>query len=688
MQMQTKTKQCLLILLALAILPMWIQAATVDWSQHGLSHHEQRFSSLEQVNENNIEQLGLDWYTDIPAVDDGLAATPIVQDGIIYMTSSFANVYAIDGRSGETIWHFDPGTKVHAGISNSWAARVNRGVAVADGRVFVGTPDCRLVALDAKSGDSMWETLTCNPFAEYAINGAPRVANGMVYIGNGVSDAGARGYVSAYDAASGEMIWRFYSVPGDPKSGYENKAMQMAARTWADGWAKTGGGSPWDAIVYDPELNQLYIGTDSSAPMDPSVRSPGGGDHLFTNSIVALDASTGDYKWHYQTVPNDAWDYNAANHIILADLRFAGVMRKVLMQAPKNGFFYVLDRKNGALLSAEPYINVTWASHVDLKTGRPVETAGARYYRNDSKSARLVPSLLGGHNWHPMSYSPDTGLVYFPAHEFKTTYSVNPDAALGGVMFDWYGDDLNADKTDLKEEKTGTIGRLLAWDPVKGKAKWHVDHPLPINGGVMSTAGDLVFQGTATGEFNSYSAQSGKKLWSYPVQASVQAPPITYMIDDTQYILASVGGGGIARFMVPIYGTGKKALGPSRLMAFRLGASNSLPAMSTRQLEIPRPPEQKAPAEVIARGAGVFEVAACGLCHGSTGVARRRNSSVPDLRLMSAVTHKNFKNIVLKGYRSPMGMISYEGILTEEDVDAVYAFIVDRQWQLYNKSKQ
>ena len=257
---------------------------------------------------------------------------------------------------------------------------------------------------------------------------------------------------SAYDAATGEFIWRFWTVPGNPEDGYENSLMEMAAETWADGWARNGGASPWDAIVFDPEFNQLYLGTDSSIPYDPSERSPGGGDNLFTNSIIALDADTGKYKWHYQTVPNDAWDYNAANHIILADLQISGVTRKVLMQAPKNGFFYVLDRQTGSLLSAQPYIDVTWATHIDLKTGRPVERPEARYYNNQSKRATVIPSLVGGHNWHPMSYNPQTGLVYIPAHAFETTFSINPEATLGGVMFDLYGNDLNEERTGLKPE--------------------------------------------------------------------------------------------------------------------------------------------------------------------------------------------------------------------------------------------
>ncbi|MDE0283435.1 MAG: PQQ-dependent dehydrogenase, methanol/ethanol family [Gammaproteobacteria bacterium] len=673
------------LVLAIVSLSGRADSSENDWPVHGQSHQEQRFSLLDQVTTKNVHNLQPEWYLDIPSIDDGLAATPIIRDGIIYMSSSFANIYAVDAANGEPLWHYDPQTSVHSGFSNSWAARVNRGVAVADGLVFVGTPDCRLVAVSAKSGELRWQTLTCDPSAEYAITGAPRVANGKVFIGNGISDFGARGYVSAYDAATGDFIWRFWTVPGNPDDGHENEIMEMAAETWADGWAPNGGASAWDAIVFDPEFNQLYIGTDSAIPYDPSERSPGGGDHLFTNSIIALDADTGAYKWHYQTVPNDAWDYNAANHIILADLQISGESRQVLMQAPKNGFFYVLDRQTGALISARPYIGVTWATHIDLKTGRPVERPEARYYKNQPRRATIVPSLLGGHNWHPMSYNPPAGLVYIPAHEFKTTYWINPDAKLGGVMSDYYGDDLDEKKAGLKPETQNTIGRLIAWDPVRAEAKWAVNHELPMNGGVMSSAGGLVFQGTATGQFNAYDANTGKRLWSYDVQASVQAPPVSYRIDDKQYVLAAVGGSGIARFMVPLYGTGKNALGPSRLVAFTLDGRDSLPAPVLHQAEVPRPPELTASAEDIRRGAEIYEVAACSVCHASVAVGRRPLTSVPDLRYMTPETHKDFRNIVLRGYRRPTGMISYDGLLDEADVDVLHAFLISRQWELYQQ---
>lgn len=661
-------------------------AVTVDWPAHGKNSSEQRFSELSSINEKNVSNLKVDWFVDMPGAQDGLAATPIVVDGVIYATTSFANVYAIDGATGKIKWHFNPETNPGNGFSNSWSSRVNRGVAVSGSRVFVATPDCRLIALDIKDGKKIWDELTCDPKAEYSITGAPRVAAGKVFIGNGISDYGARGYLSAYDVSSGKLVWRFWTVPGDPKKGYENETVAMAAKTWADGWAKSGGGSPWDAIVYDEELNQVYFGTDSAIPYDPEQRSPGGGDNLFTNSIVAVDADTGKYKWHYQTVPNDAWDYNSASHIILADLKIGNGLRKVLMQAPKNGFFYVLDRKSGKLIKADPYVGVNWAKKIDLETGRPIENPDARYYKNKSKSAELVPSLIGGHNWHPMSFSQKTGLVYIPAHEFKTTYRVNPESGLGGAVFDWYGADLNADRTDLKIEKKGQIGRLIAWDPVAGKVRWTVNHELPMNGGVLSTAGNLVFQGTATGIFNAYAADTGRSLWSYNVQSSVQAPPVTYQIGEKQYILASAGGGGIARFMVPLYGTGEKAIGPDRLIAFSLEATKTLPNVVEMENRIPKPPSRVGNNALVEKGRELFEISACGLCHGSQAIGRRpEGASVRDLRYMTKDTHRNFEKIVLEGEYKALGMMPHKDIISKNDAKAIHAYLIDLQWKFYKE---
>lgn len=659
-----------------------------EWGKHGGGHAEKRYSILSAINEKNVTNLGVDWFFDLPGAQDGLAATPIVSDGVIYITTSFSNVYAVDSKTGRQIWHFNPGVKAKHGFSNSWAARVNRGVAVEGNKVIVATADCRLIAVEKDTGKAMWDVLTCDPSLEYSITGAPRVANGKVFIGNGISDFGARGYLSSYDLETGKMVWRFWTVPGDPKRGHENETMKMASKTWADGYAKNGGGSPWDAIVYDEKYNQVIFGTDSGIPYDPDVRSPGGGDNLFLNSIVAVDANTGRYKWHYQTVPNDAWDFNSANHIIQAELNIDGKQKDVLMQAPKNGFFYVIDRSNGRLLKADPYVNATWASRIDLKSGRPIENPAARYHKTKEGRSRVTPSLLGGHNWHPMSYSDKTGLVYIPAHEFSTTYRLNPDSQLGGALFDWYGNDLNAERDDLSKSAT-QIGRLIAWDPRRGKAAWTVDHELPMNGGVLSTAGNLVFQGTATGKLNALSADKGQLLWSFDLGSAVQAPPVTYMRDGVQYVLIPAGSGGIGRFMVPLYGTGKSAVGPDRLIAFSLNGRKELPKDVESDEIVPRPPFETEDKKLVEKGRELFEENACGICHGSVAVGRRPvGSSVRDLRYMDAETHKNFYKIVLDGLYKALGMMPHKDILSLDQARAIHYFIVDSQWKLYNEKNK
>ena len=436
-------------------------------------------------------------------------------------------------------------------------------------------------------------------------------------------------------------------------------------------------------------LNQIYLGTDSALPWDYSVRSPEGGDNLFLNSIIALDADTGEYKWHYQTVPKDAWDFNAASHIIQADIELFGRQRKVIMQAPKNGFFYVIDRVTGDLLAAEKFVPANWAKKIDIKSGRPVEAEGVRYYENDDKKADVSPTVLGGHNWHPMSYNPATGLVYIPAHEFATTYRIDPTGgAIGGTLFDIYGDDLDKTRLAIKEGKVKKIGRLLGWDPVRMQAKWRVDHEIALNGGVLSTAGALVFQGTGSGEFRAYSADEGKQLWSVDVGRSVQAPPVTYMLDGDQYILLPIGGGGVARQMVPLYGNRKEDTGaPSMLVAFRLGANGKIPEHDPIVREVPKPAMEMADDKLVATGARKYEEFTCGLCHGSAAEGPRIGASTPDLRYATPDTHKDWNDIVLKGSRAITGMLPHEEFMSVEDAQAIQAFIVAEQWELYNEQQ-
>ncbi|MEO6725034.1 MAG: PQQ-dependent dehydrogenase, methanol/ethanol family, partial [Blastocatellia bacterium] len=510
-----------------------------DWITHGRDYAETRFSPLKQINQATVKNLGLAWSFDTNT-NRGLEATPIIVDGVMYTTGSWSIVFAIDARTGKQLWRWDPQV-AHSYGPKACCDAVNRGVAVYKGNVYVGTLDGRLVALDAALGKVVWEVMTVDPAKQYTITGAPRVVKGKVIIGNGGGEYGMRGYVSAYDAMTGKLAWRFYTVPGDPAEPVEaamKPAMENAAKTWTGEWWKLGGGGTvWDSMAYDPELDLLYVGTGNGSPWNRNVRSPGGGDNLYLSSILALKPDTGALVWHYQTTPGDMWDYTATQHIILADLAINGQKRKVLMQAPKNGFFYVLDRRTGELISAEAYGKVTWAKGVDKKTGRPIETPESRY--KDKPSTQL-PGPLGAHNWQPMSFNPQTGLVYIPAQETGFIYGQERNFKYGDR-----GWNIGIDFGLVKDAPTALpTGHLLAWDPVAQKERWRVPYVVMWNGGTLTTAGNLVFQGTADGRFVAYSADKGAKLWEVNVGTGIIASPVTYELDGVQYVSIMAGWGG------------------------------------------------------------------------------------------------------------------------------------------------
>ena len=399
-----------------------------------------------------------------------------------------------------------------------------------------------------------------------------------------------------------------------------------------------------------------------------------------------MDADSGEYRWHYQTVPADAWDLNAASQIILADLEIEGETRKVLMQAPKNGFFYVIDRSNGKVISANNYVPVNWASHIDIESGRPVETPNARYFLNEDKKSSIEPMVLGAHNWHAMSYNQDTGLVYIPAQNFATTYDAGQGSPLGGVSFGYYDTNLDEEGTGLSEKGRKKVrGQLIAWDPVTQTERWSVTHELGMNGGLFSSAGNLVIQGAADGYLRAHAADSGEELWKFDTGSTLQASPVSYAVDGEQYVLIPAGSVSMTRFMIPHYGD---IPGPTQLLAFKLNGEATLPEYTPYTPEVPLPPEQTASAEQVERGAALFDAVACGLCHGYGGSGVRPGGSMPSLQYLSAETHAQFKDIVLGGIRKPMGMQSFKGILTEENVEDIHAFVIHRQWQLYNKQQE
>jgi len=506
-----------------------------NWLTTGRTYSEERFSPLTQINDRNVSQLGLAWHLDFDSTI-GLEATPLVADGVLYTSGVWNILHAIDAKTGKEIWRYDPQVPRHW-MRYMCCGPANRGPAMWKGRIYEGTIDGRLIAVDAATGKLAWSVRTTDTTQPYSITGAPRVVKGKVIIGNGGAEFGTRGYVTAYDAETGRQVWRFWIVPGDPANGFENETVAMAAKTWTGNWWAVGaGGNAWDGFAFDPALDLLYIATGNGAPWARDLRSPGGGDNLFLSSIVAVRPDSGEYVWHYQQVPGDNWDYTAVQQMTLADLDIAGRPRKVILHAPKNGFFYVIDRATGKLISANNFVPVNWATHIDLTTGRPVENPAAMY--DDEQAALVYPSHFGAHNWQPMSYSPLTKLVYLPAQE--TSYPYARVTKLEPRPMNWNAG-LAAGRKPPAQTAPPNEGYLLAWNPVTQKAAWRVDHAGVWNGGTLATAGNLVAQGAADGRFVIYSADAGKKLWEMPIQTGAVAGPISYSVDGEQYIAVAAG---------------------------------------------------------------------------------------------------------------------------------------------------
>lgn len=640
-----------------------------NWLSHGLNYGETRYSQLKGITEKNVSKLGLSWSTSLDS-RRGVEATPIVVDGVMYVSSSWSIVHAINAVTGKEIWRYDPE------VPRDYAYKgccdvVNRGVAVYKGMVYVGAFDGHLHAIDAATGKRAWKTDTVlDRKKNYTITGAPRVYNGKVLIGNGGAEYGVRGYVTAYDHKTGKQAWRWFSVPGAPSKPYEDESMKKAAETWdnsAEFWKAGGGGTIWDAMAFDPELNLVYVGTGNGSPWSQKIRSPKGGDNLYLSSVVALNVDTGKYHCHYQTTPGDTWDYTSTQHILLDDIKIKGKTRKVFMHAPKNGFFFVIDRTNCDFISAKPFVKVTWATGHD-KNGRAIVAKGARYENGSTYEA--VPSAYGAHNWHPMSYNPKTGLVYIPAQGVPLTYTDDPNWKLdthvpGQAMsgMEWnLGVIFN--KVPPKEKP---FGQLVAWDPVKQKAAWKVQYASPWNGGTLTTAGNLVFQGTADGRFIAYNAKTGKTLWQTPVGTGVVAAPMTWEHKGKQYVSVAVGWGGV-------YGQLQRATetaGPGRIYTFAVGDKAKMPALVKRD-----------PAKLLSGvaykkedfgpGAGLY-VANCLFCHGVPGV--NNGGNIQNLGYSSKETIENLPDLILSDALNDKGMPNFKGRLTKEEATKIVAFI-------------
>ena len=639
-----------------------------DWAAYGRTFSEQRFSPLDQINRSTVSRLKLAWTLDLDDVWN-VSTAPVEVDGVIYFAAGYSVVHAVDVRSGKLLWKYDPkvdGKKMRM----AWGSR---GITYWNGKLYTGVQDGRLFALDAKTGALVWETLTTTPGDNRYITGAPRVFNGKVIIGHGGADFGhVRGYVTAYDAETGTQAWRFYIVPGNPDDGFENAAMEAAAKTWTGQWWKYGGGgTAWNAMTYDPEFNRVYIGTGNGSPWNAKLRSPEGGDNLYLCSVVALDADTGEYLWHYQTTPGETWDFNSTMDIVLATAEIDGQPRKVLMHAPKNGFFYVIDRQTGKLISAEKLGKVTWAERVDMSTGRPVEIKGSRY---EDGEALIWPGSGGMHNWQPMSYSPDTRLAYIPVRELPGYYNDEGRKASTWTMTP--GDVLGLKGFFDDVPKNAGSSSLLAWDPVQQKKAWSVETPGATSGGVLSTRGGLVFQGRADGKFQAHDASTGETLWSSDMGVGTQAPPITYEVDGKQYVSVLAGWAG-GQMLLGTLSAQHGWVGrehPRRLLTYVLDGEATLPPTAAPSFAKPidDPAMQLDPA-MVAKGRELYS--SCVICHGVSAVA---GGYAPDLRASPIpLSADAFKAVVQGGGLEARGMPRFEE-LSDDDLTAIRHYIRER----------
>jgi len=644
---------------------------SANWLSYGRTYSEQRYSPLDQINEKTVAGLKPDWGLELP--DRTLLATPIVVDGVMYISGSYSVVRAVDAASGKVLWTYDPKTLEVAGDRQRIFWDSNRGVAFWKGKVFVATGDGRLNAIDAKTGKEVWSAVTIDPKLPMYINGAPRVFRDKVIIGNGGTEVGAnRGYVTAYDTETGKQAWRFYIVPGNPADGFEDETQAMAAKTWTGEWWKHGGGgNAWNGFTYDPEFNRIYIGTGNGSPWNRNIRSPGGGDNLFLCSIVALDADTGKYAWHYQTTPGETWDYNSNMDIVLADLKIDGKPVKALMHAPKNGFFYVIDRANGKLLSAEKIGKVDWAESIDLKTGRPIERKGARY---EDGQELVWPSPFGIHNWHAMSFNPNTGLAYIPVMELPGLFT---DKGIDKSI--WQSPNFSIDPgVEFAREdipvNAGT-GALRAWDPVAQKLRWEVTLPGVWNPGTLTTAGNLVIQGRTDGKLVAYRATDGESLWQFDAGLGISAPPVTYTVNGKQHIALLVGWGGagpaVGGSLQAQHGWAYRAQ-PRRLISFSLEGKAELPKLPPPSFAKPLKQEDFKVDDMLAQQGNLLYAKHCVLCHGAGAVS---GGYAPDLRASTIPVYEDaLQDVVIKGSRQMAGMPRFHD-LSEGDLKALQHYI-------------
>jgi quinohemoprotein ethanol dehydrogenase len=641
-----------------------------DWFSFGGDDSEQHYSPLGQINTANVGQLGLAWSYDIDTFD--AYTQPLAVNGVIYFAVGLSVIHALDARTGKLLWQYDP--KVAEAPEAQWRMRAGwgiRGIAYRDGKIFTATREGRLIAVDARTGKLAWSVQTLDEDASHGayITGPPFVAGDKVVIGFGGADySPVRGYVTAYDIKTGKKAWRFYTVPGNPANGFENKAMEDAAKTWTGEWWKFGGGgSVYHAMAYDAKYDRIYIGTGNGFPWNQKIRSPGGGDNLYLGSIVAIDAKTGNYAWHYQTNPGMSWDFNNAMDIELSEMTVAGQKHDVILHAPKNGFYYVIDRANGKLLSAEKFGPVNWADHIDMVTGRPVINPEALY--PNGKAFVLYPFPNGAHGVQAMAHSPQTGLSYIPVMEGGR---VHTDPA---NLKDWKVREGMFVNTGLGAPPPGIVtppskSTLLAWDPVKQRKAWEIPQPGTFNGGVLATGGHLIFQGMNSGDFAAYNAENGEKLWSFDAQNGILSAPISYSVGDRQYVTV------IASFRSSFANSPNWDYRQQqrRVLTFMLGGTRKLPPHQRVDEPIQDDPNFVVDIKKAAVGAGIYGIS-CVICHGGGMIA---GGAAPDLRKSSVpLDAEAFRAVVHDGALMQRGMGRFDN-LTDDELDGLRHYIRQR----------
>lgn len=653
-------------LLAVAAEP----SSTGEWTHLGGDPQSHQYSALTQINSQNVHSLGLLWYSNLP-IPEGLIGNPLVKDGVVYQSGPWGRVVATDILSGRTRWAFDPHLDLSSySAGSAFIATVNRGAGMDEDHVYA-TGGCSLYAIDRKTGTQVWEAQVCQPGQDLGADSSPRVGDGKVFVGVTNMQSGTnRGYAIALDARTGKELWRFYTVPGDPSKPYENAQMAAAAKTWGSRyWLDTkGSGGVWEGMVYDPQTGLLIFGAGNPG-VDGHEAEFAGKPMLYADSLIAVNASTGQYAWHVQETTGDVFHPgDATAHLQLADLHINGRVRHVVMQAAKNGYFYVIDAKSGQVISADEYgIPDSNFEPVDKETGTVSFRKNLAFWNfPEGKKEIMQPGGFGAHTWELCSYDPDTGMVYIPAFVFPYELTRAGREEFAGFA---------------KDAKYKNHGVLIAWDPLAKEERWQVDHPITINGGVLSTAGGVVFQGTP-GKLYAYDAKSGQTLWSFDTHSIVLGAPSTVMVQGRQILLVPSGdGNAVASSKTAALTTTPETIAaPSRLLAFALDGKATLPPTPPKLIR--RPPLPRQPRELAELGRALFEEHGCGSCHG-THLVTSGNGRIPDLRNAPEPLLRLMPQILRDGVFRSAGMPRFPNV-TDQQVEQLQAYITNAAWDAYD----